>query len=700
MLAGHEPTWKAAVHHDAGRSWDLEDVREHYVRQLFGVDTFELRYRDAERALDLGRAANADARAAWRSPSGARPASPCAGALVLALRDLRAGAGWGVIDAVGRPKATLLRTGAGAASRWPSSLSDEGLNGLRVHLLNDTRDLVRGVLHLDLFVRGEMPADSAGTDVVIPRPGPSPSRRPPSSRGSATSPTPIASPRPQYDVVAATLLRTDGGLIGQAVHLPLGLGRAREDDVGLAAALPPPRAAPGRSPSRRRRFAEFVVVEVPGFRASDSWFHLLPGACRTVALKPEPGLPRPAPGGEGACPQLRRRGADRRRDVTDTEATATPLWFGSAACPLFGWLHVPAGGRARAGVVICPPVGLEGRKAHFALRALAVGLATSGVAALRFDYAGTGDSAGSVGPSRGGPAPAPAGTTLAPPASERWVESVAAAAELLRSAGAPAVGIVGMRLGATIACTAIGRGVRADALGALGSVPVGADLPPRAAGGARPASRPTETRVRRRGPSSSRASCSTPRRPVPSSSSTSPPPPRRRPPACSCCCDPSGSPVGRSRNGFPQGDAEVGEALGQSEHLDAAYPYQRIPHETLDRVCSWLAASFAGPDVPISAPDRPAAVVARDDAGRPIIERARRIAPGLFVMGDAAADRGCAPGAGGRLRRRWRWRRRSHAARRRVHQRRPGAPHRPGAAVGGFWRGRGRPTASAACVST
>jgi len=36
--AGHDPEWKRAVHHDAGRSWDLEDMQGHYLGLIFGVD--------------------------------------------------------------------------------------------------------------------------------------------------------------------------------------------------------------------------------------------------------------------------------------------------------------------------------------------------------------------------------------------------------------------------------------------------------------------------------------------------------------------------------------------------------------------------------------------------------------------------------------------------------------------------------------
>ncbi len=117
--AGHDPAWKRAIHHDTGGSWDLEDVRNHYVGQLFGEDPVFLRRHDPERALELGRAVVAqimgDAVAEWR-----RPDSLCAGLLLVGLRDLRVGAGWGVIDALGPTEGALVRPGPGlSAHRRP-----------------------------------------------------------------------------------------------------------------------------------------------------------------------------------------------------------------------------------------------------------------------------------------------------------------------------------------------------------------------------------------------------------------------------------------------------------------------------------------------------------------------------------------------------------------------------------------------------
>src|SRR6188472_459160 len=114
----------------------------------------------------------------------------------------------------------------------------------------------------------------------------------------------------------------------------------------------------------------------------------------------------------------------------------TKVWFGPKPLPLYGWLSRPAGGVARGGVVLCPPMGEEGRAAHRTFRRLAEALAEAGIVALRFDYDGTGDSAGL----QDDPDRVPA-----------WQDSIEAARQYLLDLGAPTVAAVGMRLGATLA---------------------------------------------------------------------------------------------------------------------------------------------------------------------------------------------------------------------------------------------------------
>ncbi len=103
---------------------------------------------------------------------------------------------------------------------------------------------------------------------------------------------------------------------------------------------------------------------------------------------------------------------------------------------MFGMLHVPDGNVARAGIVLCSPLGREDLYAHSAYRSLAEHLERHNIAVLRFDYDGTGDSAGSQDD---------------PARLAAWSESTRAAVELMRAAGPPVVAAVGMRMGAALA---------------------------------------------------------------------------------------------------------------------------------------------------------------------------------------------------------------------------------------------------------
>ena len=97
-----------------------------------------------------------------------------------------------------------------------------------------------------------------------------------------------------------------------------------------------------------------------------------------------------------------------------------PLWFGSEDRPLFGWLHVPEDKLARGCVLLNPPLGIEAVSAHAAYRRLADRLAEVGFAVLRFDYDGTGDSAGQ---------------THDPGRVAAWLGSIREAEDLMRGLG-------------------------------------------------------------------------------------------------------------------------------------------------------------------------------------------------------------------------------------------------------------------------
>lgn len=116
------------------------------------------------------------------------------------------------------------------------------------------------------------------------------------------------------------------------------------------------------------------------------------------------------------------------------------FFFGSSERPLFGVHHPPKGKQTRSeGVVLCYPMGQEYMRSHRAFRQLANLLVRRGHHVFRFDYFGTGDSAGA---SEDG--------SLA-----QWICDVGSAiAEFKDNASLERVSLVGLRLGAALATLA------------------------------------------------------------------------------------------------------------------------------------------------------------------------------------------------------------------------------------------------------
>lgn len=117
-----------------------------------------------------------------------------------------------------------------------------------------------------------------------------------------------------------------------------------------------------------------------------------------------------------------------------------PIYFGRSPKSLFGVYHPPKAAQARGtGVVLCYPFGQEYMRAHRAFRQMALLLSKAGFHVLRFDYYGTGDSAGDA---------MDASLT-------QWVEDARTAAdELKETAEISRVAFVGLRLGAAVAALA------------------------------------------------------------------------------------------------------------------------------------------------------------------------------------------------------------------------------------------------------
>jgi dienelactone hydrolase len=296
---------------------------------------------------------------------------------------------------------------------------------------------------------------------------------------------------------------------------------------------------------------------------------------------------------------------------------AQPVWFGPADRPLFGWLHAPPDAAARAGAVICPPVGREYTQSHYALRVIADELSGRGVLALRFDYDGTGDSAG--GPDDPGRVAA-------------WARSVAEAIALVRRTGTSRIALIGLRLGTLLAVRAAAEDADVDQLVLWDPVLSGASF------------------VReQKGLASLTLGISTA---LPDGSVDLPgitlrpgtvaelralradhlaAPPARRVLALMRPGHAGDRPALAALGREP---VDVVEVAGQETLLEVGPPFQTLPDDTLSRVVDWVADGASAPAAALRLPSAAGpSVIGTVDGGHPLVERPCRIAPaGLFAI--------------------------------------------------------------------
>ncbi len=278
----HSAYQKERVPRDNGASWDFEDVRDHYLGLLHDVDAVQLRNEDPVRYLELSRAVTADIIEAtfveWR-----RKESPTNGALVWTFQDLWEGQGWGVIGADGMPKSSWYAMKR-VLSPVHLGLTDEGVNGLRIHWRNETSEVINASLHFVCLRDGVMPVRETETPLQMPA----------RASGSINATEPLGSffdttytyrfGPPAHDTCIATLSATNSGLpIGQSFYFPLGR-KTERSAVAIEATLEKVGNAWGLV-LRCEQLARRVYIEDAAFAPDDNWFHLAPGREKHIELR-------------------------------------------------------------------------------------------------------------------------------------------------------------------------------------------------------------------------------------------------------------------------------------------------------------------------------------------------------------------------------------------------------------------------------
>ncbi len=287
----HAPAWKAGVPRDLGAGWDFDDVRDHYFEVLTSERPERLRAVDPQRYLALSRWVSGyvmqSAFAQWRAAG-----SVCRGALVWFLRDLRPGAGWGLLDDAGVPKAAwhLL-----ARQLQPLMLgfTDHSQRGPVLHLINERPQAVSATLRWSAWQQGRTRV--AGHEQAVTLPPRSVQARPllADLDGFMDLGWRYRFGPPVCDLWTAELVDGDGQVLARATHLPLGLSLHRHADIGLQASLR--RDDQGR-PWLDLRCAAAALglhIEAPGFLPADDYLDLPPGGQASVLLQPDPTMAPP-----------------------------------------------------------------------------------------------------------------------------------------------------------------------------------------------------------------------------------------------------------------------------------------------------------------------------------------------------------------------------------------------------------------------
>ena len=268
---------------DPGTTWNFVDTRNYYLKHLYNVDPSRLRSEDPLRYLNLSQATIADVMelvfSEWR-----RPGSSCAGALVWQLQDLAAGSGWGVIDSDGRLKSAWFGLRRVLAS-VQILVSDEGVNGLDIHILNDRPTALMATVHLTCLSHLSIPMLKCDRAIMVK----------PHDSMSISSHALIDGffditrsyrfgPSEHKVTMASLICSSSGRILSQAFHFPIGRDLPTED-IGLNIQLIHENDI-WILRVRSTLFEQSVKIDINGYCPDDNWFHMAPIGERLIKLAP------------------------------------------------------------------------------------------------------------------------------------------------------------------------------------------------------------------------------------------------------------------------------------------------------------------------------------------------------------------------------------------------------------------------------
>lgn len=279
-LAAHDPRWKRRVPRDSGASWDFEDIRDHYLQELYGVEAVKFRAVDPARYEQLSRTVPGEMMARtfaeWR-----RGASRNRGGLVWFYKDLWPGAGWGILDSNGMPKATYYYLRRNWQPR-AICMTDEGLSGLHLHVVNEASGPLEAAVELTLLKQPNVVIAQVERPVTL------------SARETRTLTANDLLGRfydvnhayrfgpAAHDIVVATLLDTERQVLSQSCYFLKDEDPRFGPSPKIQAKLAVIDARTCELELNTDVFLHTVRLHAKGYVPADNYFHLPPGHTRKV----------------------------------------------------------------------------------------------------------------------------------------------------------------------------------------------------------------------------------------------------------------------------------------------------------------------------------------------------------------------------------------------------------------------------------
>lgn len=269
---------------DAGANWSFRDVTEHYVAELYGDDALQYADGNVERFDLISQVAVGEVMSSvlstWR-----RNDSRCKGALIWTMKDLWPSVGWGLADSAGEWKAPyyfLKRVLQPVALNFVH----RGLNGLTILISNDSAEPIEVQLGVKLMRRNgvQIASGEIATDV--------PARQQREIAIESIIGTFVDSDyayrfgAAEFDVVVAEATLS-GGREGalQALSLRENLGLLPSEDIAIHCTLAEVSSSNGLSMElQSEKLVQGVYLDMPGYRLTDNFFHLVPGLTKRIQL--------------------------------------------------------------------------------------------------------------------------------------------------------------------------------------------------------------------------------------------------------------------------------------------------------------------------------------------------------------------------------------------------------------------------------